>query len=183
MLPDRVSNPGPLTYESGALPIALRGQAGLLKTTEEVCGTTRPHHWRRETWWWNEHVGEVITAQRQAFKAWKTGNLGTRASYHSAKRTARRAVHHARQEADKEVYKNINSKSSEIYPITTDMVKKAISQLKAGKAPGPSAIVVEMIRALGDTGASMIRDLAVAIICDGKVPSDWEQFHCLSLQG
>ena len=27
MLPDRVSNPGPLTYESGALPIALRGPA------------------------------------------------------------------------------------------------------------------------------------------------------------
>ena len=25
MLPDRVSNPGPLTYKSGALPIALRG--------------------------------------------------------------------------------------------------------------------------------------------------------------
>ena len=25
MLPDRVSNPGPLNYESGALPIALRG--------------------------------------------------------------------------------------------------------------------------------------------------------------
>ena len=32
MLPDRVSNPGPLTYESGALPIALRGPAVL------VCG-------------------------------------------------------------------------------------------------------------------------------------------------
>ena len=27
MLPDRKSNPGPLTYESGALPIALRGPA------------------------------------------------------------------------------------------------------------------------------------------------------------
>ena len=27
MLPDRVSNTGPLTYESGALPIALRGPA------------------------------------------------------------------------------------------------------------------------------------------------------------
>ena len=25
MWPDRVSNPGPPTYESGALPIALRG--------------------------------------------------------------------------------------------------------------------------------------------------------------
>ena len=31
MLPDRVSNPGPLTYESGALPIALRGPAYIFK--------------------------------------------------------------------------------------------------------------------------------------------------------
>ena len=31
MLPDRVSNPGPLTYESGALPIALRGPAARKK--------------------------------------------------------------------------------------------------------------------------------------------------------
>ena len=28
MLPDRVSNPGPLIYESDALPIALHGPAG-----------------------------------------------------------------------------------------------------------------------------------------------------------
>ena len=55
------------------------------------------------------------------------------------------------------------------------MVKKAISQIKAGKAPGPLGIVVEMIRAAGDMGASMIRDLAAAIIRDGKVPYDWEQ--------
>ena len=222
-------------------------KTGLLKTTEEVCGTTRPHRWRRETWWWNEHVGEVITAKRQAFKAWKTGK-GTRASYYAAKRIARRAVHHARQEADKEVYKNIDPKSSELYrlanqlrkenadvvgdkpvkndagemsvsddskqkawlehyqrllnaefdwdpnhlsdespvegppiPITIDMVKKAISQMKAGKAPGPSGIVVEMIRVAGDMGASMIRDLAAAIIRDGKVPSDWEQSFIVCL--
>ena len=55
--------------------------------------------------------------------------------------------------------------------------------MKAGKALGPSGIVVEMIREASDIGASMIRDLAVAIILDGKVPSDWEQFHCLPLQG
>ena len=30
MLPDRVSNPGPRTYETGALPIALRGPASPL---------------------------------------------------------------------------------------------------------------------------------------------------------
>ena len=51
------------------------------------------------------------------------------------------------------------------------MVKKAISQMKAGKALGPSGIVVEMIRAAGDMGTSMIRDLAAATIRDGKVPS------------
>ena len=36
MLPDRVSNPGPLTYESGALPIALRGPALQLGTARTV---------------------------------------------------------------------------------------------------------------------------------------------------
>ena len=38
-----------------------------------------------------------------------------------------------------------------------------------------SGIVVEMIREDGDMDASMSRDLAAAIIRDGKVPSDWEQ--------
>ena len=67
------------------------------------------------------------------------------------------------------------------FPITTDMVKKAISQMKVGKAPGPSGIVVEMIRAAGDMGASMIRDLTAAIIHNGKVPSDWEQSFTVCL--
>ena len=38
-------------------------------------------------------------------------------------------------------------------PITIDMVKKAISKMKSVKAAGPSGIVVEMIKAAGDTGA------------------------------
>ena len=41
-------------------------KTGLLKTTEEVCGTTKPHRWRRETWWWNKEVDDAITAKRQA---------------------------------------------------------------------------------------------------------------------
>ena len=58
---------------------------------------------------------------------------------------------------------------------------KAISQMKAGKAPGQSSLVVEMIRAAGDMGASMIRDLAAAIIRDGKVPTGWEQSFIVCL--
>ena len=57
-------------------------------------------------------------------------------------------------------------------PITIAMVKKAISSMKLGKAAGPSVIVVEMIKAEGDTGATMIRDIATAIIRDGIVPTD-----------
>ena len=37
MLPDRVSNPGPLTYESDALPIALRGPASPLEKKSYSC--------------------------------------------------------------------------------------------------------------------------------------------------
>ena len=40
MLPDRVSNPGPLTYESDALPIALRGPAPSIKVT--ICSIYLP---------------------------------------------------------------------------------------------------------------------------------------------
>ena len=48
--------------------------------------------------------------------------------------------------------------------------------MKAGKAPSPSGIVVEMIRAAGDMGASMICNLAAAIIRD-----DWEQSFIVCL--
>ena len=65
----------------------------------------------------------------------------------------------SKQKAWLEHYQRLLSQGPPI-PITIDMVKKAISQMKAGKAPGPSGIVVEMIRAADDMGASMIRDLA-----------------------
>ena len=40
MLPDRVSNPGPLTYESGALPIAVTYVVIYLLTRRLFCGYT-----------------------------------------------------------------------------------------------------------------------------------------------
>ena len=46
MLPDRVSNPGPLTYESGALPIALRGPASTYFHCTSVNLTGRGHSQR-----------------------------------------------------------------------------------------------------------------------------------------
>ena len=46
-------------------------KTGLFKITEEVCGTIRPHRWRRETWWWNKDVEKATAAKRKAFKAGK----------------------------------------------------------------------------------------------------------------
>ena len=222
-------------------------KTGLLKTTEEMCGTTKPLRWRRETWWWNKEVDDAITAKPQAFKAGKAVKC-TRASYNTPKRISRHVVQNARHEADKVVYDGTDHKSSDIFrlanqirkenvdvvgnkpvkndagemsmseeakqnawaehykrllnvefdwdpdhlsnkpplkgppiPITIYMVKKAISKIKSGKAAGPSGIVVEMIKAAGDTGATMIRDLATAIIRDGKVPTDWEQSFIVCL--
>ena len=51
-------------------------------------------------------------------------------------------------------------------------MKKAISKMKPGKAAGPLGIVVPMIKVAGNTGASMMRDLATVMIRDDKVPTD-----------
>ena len=48
-------------------------------------------------------------------------------------------------------------------PITILMVKKVISKMKFSTAVGPSGVVVEMIRAAVDTGATMILDLLVQL--------------------
>ena len=57
-------------------------------------------------------------------------------------------------------------------PITSDMILRKLSLNEDEKAQGPSGIVVEIIRAAGDMGASMICDQAAAIICNCMVLSD-----------
>ena len=51
------------------------------------------------------------------------------------------------------------------------MCLRKLSQMKTSKALRPTGIALEMIHAAGDTGTSMICDLAAAIICHGKVLS------------
>ena len=42
MLPDRVSNPGPLAYQSGALPIALKAFSHFPFASPDTCNKARP---------------------------------------------------------------------------------------------------------------------------------------------
>ena len=69
---------------------------------------------------------KAIVAEQKVFKAWKTGK-GTRASYDAAKR--RHAVHHACQEVDKKVYKNIDPKSSEVYCLANQLKERTLMLL------------------------------------------------------
>ena len=66
MLPDQVSNPGPLTYESDALPIALRGPAdfGQLRFCSKKCFCASmlqrsPVHYMYWSMWMYRHGGYV----------------------------------------------------------------------------------------------------------------------------
>ena len=81
-------------------------KTGLLKTTEEMCGTTRPHRWRRETWRW----------KRPLLPRGKLSRPG---------RLVKALGHHTMQPNEmpdmqctmlvKKVYENIDPKSSKVY--------------------------------------------------------------------
>ena len=48
--------------------------------------------------------------------------------------------------------------------ITEDMISKAIAKMKTGKAPGPSGIVIEIIRSADKEIIKSIKNLAKRII-------------------
>ena len=65
--------------------------------------------------------------------------------------------------------------------ITTEMVSKAISKMKAGKAAGPSGIIIEMIKAAGDQIISSLTSLFNCIVREGVVPTDWHMSYIINL--
>ena len=58
--------------------------------------------------------------------------------------------------------------------VTTEMVAKAITKMKNGKAAGSSGIVAEMLKASSDTGVRLVADFPNDMIRNGTISSDWE---------
>ena len=58
-------------------------------------------------------------------------------------------------------------------PITLEMITKAITKMASGKAAGPSGIVAEMLKRVGEAGAEEVCDLVENIISEGCSPTDW----------
>ena len=66
-------------------------------------------------------------------------------------------------------------------PITLEMITKAISKLASGKAEGPSGIVAEMLKPVGEAGAVEVRDLIEDIISEGCIPTNWQESFIVNL--
>ena len=66
-------------------------------------------------------------------------------------------------------------------PITLEMITKAISKMASGKAAGPSGIVAEMLKLVGEAGAVQVRDLIEDIISEGCISTDWQESFIVNL--
>ena len=221
-------------------------KACLLSAADQVCGHTKEHTWRRETWWWSSEIDELVKAKRKAWKEWKSG--GCREEYNRKKREAKRAVYHAKKTAEEAKFACLEDKPAELFRlakqmkrenqdvvgekcvlnddgemtfsndskkgawhqhyerllnvefpwdrenlppahpvqgpavfIPREMVVGAVKKLKNGKAPGPSGVVGEMLKASGEAGTDMLHHLVNAIIRDGSAPADWQESYIISL--
>ena len=53
--------------------------------------------------------------------------------------------------------------------------------MESGKAAGPSGIVSEMLKPVGEAGAVKVRDLIEDIISEACIPTDWQESFIVNL--
>ena len=94
-------------------------KSSLKSAAETACGMSKNHNWRKESWWWNEEVDNVITEKRKAWKEWKQG--GSREEYNRKKREAKKAVYQAKRVAEDTKFAEVTRNSSEIFRIARQM--------------------------------------------------------------
>ena len=236
--------------------IWVRLKRNLQGAAESVCGFSKGHRWKKQTWWWDGKVEQAISEKRKHFKAWKkllkqkkfAEASAEKTAYQEAKRHAKSVVWSAKTAASKAEFANIDPNGPDVYriakqmcrdnqevsgempvrnnqghlcldddgrkkawvehyqgllnvefpwdkeslaeappilgpppPITNDMVSKALSRIKSGKAAGPSGIVIEMLKAAGLSGIEFLRELTISIVRNGRIPQDWELSYILNL--
>ena len=66
-------------------------------------------------------------------------------------------------------------------PVTSDQIRTALSNMKSGKAAGPTGIIAEMLKASGEVGIELLRQLGDVVFSTGVIPADWEESTILNL--
>ena len=102
----------------------------LNSAAEEVCGYSKNHQWKRETWWWDITVDEAVKEKRRCFKVWSRlkkkkvcgdARKATRAAYDTAKKHAKQVLWLAKQDAAKTEYGNVDPQGPEIQRMAKQM--------------------------------------------------------------
>ena len=103
----------------------------LLETASEVCGLSKKHQWKRETWWWDDKVEEAVMKKRECFKRHialaKAGQTreaeDAKAAYNEAKRLAKHVVWQAKSVTEREIFSNIAPNDTGIFKLAKQMDK------------------------------------------------------------
>ena len=53
--------------------------------------------------------------------------------------------------------------------------------MKGSKAADPSGIIAEMLKAAGEDGVELARQLVQAVFSSGEIPADWKESYILKL--
>ena len=84
-----------------------------------MCGFTKKHHIKRETWWWNGEVENLISEKRRCWKAWKTG--GSKEPYLAAKRASKQGVFLAKKTAKEKHCSNLKLGENGVFRLARQM--------------------------------------------------------------
>ena len=60
-------------------------------------------------------------------------------------------------------------------PVALGMVAGAVAGVASGRAAGPSGIVAEMLKPVGEAGAGEVHDLVEKVISEGCIPAGWQE--------
>ena len=101
----------------------------LMEAAAEVCGFSRKHQWKRQTWWWNERVDRAIRAKRAHFKTYRklkkrgdtVGAQAAKEAYLEAKRHAKSEVWLAMSASSEETFKVVDPLGSNVFKIAKQM--------------------------------------------------------------
>ena len=76
------------------------------------------------------------------------------------------------REREREV-EDVSEVKVPIHEITSEEVKRALHDMKRGKASGPSGVTEEHRKYLGDVGVEWLKNLLNRILVEVKIPEDY----------
>ena len=66
-----------------------------------------------------------------------------------------------------------------LWVVTKQIVEQALKSMKVGKAPGPSGVTSDLIKAARATGVKELFQICKSIEQDGKVPEQWAKSYTI----